>query len=408
MDKNFKMPLIFKLMLLFSIPHLAMIYHFSAHAGTRVLQTDLVYAGKINITPSDGNCAGTPNARGTGLTFNPSGNGGKGSFYITGRTATHCVGEITKPDVGGTATYLQNYTDVTNGTWGQVGDCYNGCIIGGHLVYNNNLYVSIFTYYDASFAQTKSIWRHSMTLSNHAGMVGPVAAGPGNQGMYNQYMDNVPAAFQAMLGGPAVIGGCCFSIISRTSLGPALYAFNPESPGTVIGLVGYPDGHQTLNSWGASGSHPEANPTTKMAGVTFIEGTDSVLFIGTSGKGTYCYGGAECGDPAYPDSKGAHAYPYVHYMWAYDVDDLAQVKSGAKQMWEVFPYAHFELPNLGSVSDEWSVTGITYDSSAKRLYVLKSRDESGSAWPQIHVYNVTSGGTAPPRLSPPKNLRTLG
>lgn len=73
----------------------------------------------------------------------------------------------------------------------------------------------------------------------------------------------------------------------------------------------------------------------------------------------------------YPDNKGAHAYPYVHYMWAYDVDDLAAVKAGTKQMWDVMPYAHWELPSMGAVEDEWSATGIAFDPAANLLYVLK-------------------------------------
>ncbi|WP_200249251.1 hypothetical protein [Thiococcus pfennigii] len=366
----------------------------AAMAGQRIQSTDLTYLGTINIAHNDASCGSSPNARATGLTFNPSGNGGAGSFYISGRRDTHCVAEITKPAVGGTATFIQNYTDPTNGTWSRIGDCYNGCFIGGHLVHKNNLYVTAFVYYDAAYTGTRSLWRHSLTLGNHSGMVGPVAAGPGNQGMYNQYMDNVPTEFQAMLGGPAVIGGCCFSIISRTSLGPALYAFDPEQPGTVTGLVGYPDGHHTLNSWGASGSHPEANPTTKMGGVSFVEGTDTVLFVGTTGKGEYCYGGSECNDPQYPDTKGTHAYPYVHYMWAYDVDDLAAAKSGTKQMWDVLPYAHWELSSLGNAGDEWSALGVAFDPTAKLLYVLKNREGGGSAWPQLHVYGVNVTGTS--------------
>lgn len=374
----------------------------SSFAGQRIQSTDLTYLGTINITHSDGTCPETSYSRGTGLTYNPAGNGGAGSFYISGRMTNHCVAEITKPSVGGTATFIQNYTEPTNGTWSQIADCYNGCFIGGHLLYNNNLYLTAVSYYDAGYNQTKSLWRHNLTLSNHSGMVGPVAAGPGNQGMYNQYMDNVPAAFQAMLGGPAVIGGCCVPITSRTSLGPALYAFDPERPGTVTPLLGYPDGHQTLNPFGASGSHPEANPTTRMAGVSFVEGTDTILFVGTTGKGQYCYGGSECSDPMYSEYKGVHAYPYVHYMWAYDVDDLAAVKAGTKQMWDVLPYAHWELPNIGAVVDEWSATGMAFDPAAKLLYVLKARESNGAIWPQIHVYsvNVTAATTSTPPPAP--------
>lgn len=375
----------------------------AAMAGQRIQSTDLTYLGTISIEHSDGSCAANSYSRATGLTYNPTGNGGAGSFYISGRMFNHCVGEITKPAVGGTAKYIQSYTEPTNGTWSQIAECSNGCYIGGHLIYNNNLYLTAFSYYDAAWTQTKSLWRHNLTLSNHSGMVGPVAAGPGNQGMYNQYMDNVPTEFRAMLGGPAVIGGCCTPITSHTSLGPALYAFDPERPGTVTPLVGYPDGHQTLNPFGASGSHPEANPTTRMAGVSFVEGTDTILFVGTTGKGEYCYGGSECGDGS--DYKGVHAGPYVHYMWAYDVNDLAAVKAGAKQMWDVLPYATWELPNLGEMVDEWSATGMAFDPAAKLLYVLKARESNGGIWPQIHVYSVNvTGATTTTPLAAPTNL----
>jgi hypothetical protein len=333
------------------------------------------------------------------------------------------MGEITKPAVGGTATFLQNYTHVLNGTINTIGDCYNGCYIGGHLLYSGNLYASAFSYYDATFSATKSVWRRSPSLSSLSGFIGPVAAVPGVQGFTSQYMDNVPSAFQSMLGGPAVIGSCCMSIITRTSLGPALSSFDPANLGTATTLVSYPDGHQTLNPFGAPGSHPEANPTTKMGGVTFIEGSDTILFVGNTGKGEYCYGDGTadqslhgtlvpgysdvyyCYDPDGVDIKGTHAYPYVHYMWAYDVDDMAASKAGAIEPWDVLPYATWELTDLGDVNDEWSALGIAFDQAANRLYILKSRDESGQpSAPQLHVYQVSglAADTIPP--APPTGL----
>lgn len=372
-------------------------------AGVRVQSSNLTLLGSIGITHNDLNCPDTPNSRGLGLTYDPTGNGGAGSFFISGRLFNHCIGEITKPAVGGTATFLQNYADPTNGTTGSIAGSGNGAYIGGHLLYNGSFYTTVFTYYDANGDQDKTIYKHNRTLNNNSGMVGPTAVGSGQQGLVNQYMDNVPSAFQSLLGGPAVIGGCCESIISRTSLGPALYAFNPENLASPIPLVGYPDGHQTLNPWGNPGSHPEANGTTKIGGVTFIEGSDTVLFVGTTGKGEQCYG-TGCTDPDNPGVQGVHAYPYVHYMWAYDVDDLAEVKAGTKQMWEVFPYATWELPSLGSVAswDEWSVTGIAFDPAANRLYISKSRDDNGEAWSHMYVYSVSglSGADTTPPAAP--------
>ena len=85
------------------------------------------------------------------------------------------------------------------------------------------------------------------------------------------------------------------------------------------------------------------NLATTMAGVVFPEGTRSVLFFGRQGLGKYCYGEAsDCGDPV-QTSKGGHAYPYAYYVWAYDALDLAAVKSGQRQPWDVKPYAVWEL-----------------------------------------------------------------
>jgi len=377
-----------------------------AHAGSRVLSSSLTYLGTISITHSDGSCAESPNARALGLTYNPSGNGGAGSFYISHRWGSDCMAEITKPAVGGTATFIQSFQSVLGNLSSLDASCANGCYIGGHLLYAGNLYVTGFTYYDADGNQPLSIWTRSPTLSSTAGRTGPVAAvAAGNQGMANAWMDNVPAAHQAALG-QAVIGGCCWSIITRTSLGPALYSFNPSSLGAGTAMVQYPDGHQTLNAWGAAGSHPEANPTTKIGAMTFVDGTDTVLFIGNTGTGEYCYG-TGCTDPDAPGVQGAHAYPYVHYVWAYDVDDLALAKAGTINPWDVQPYAMWELPNLGNVtySDEWSVIGAAFDAVANRLYVLKSRDTGGAAWPQLHVYSVDIGsGTL---LPGPSNFRRI-
>ncbi len=366
-----------------------------AQAGVRVQSSNLTYLGHFKIPDVNGTCSDTPNARALGLTYDPAGNSGTGSFFIAGRQSDDCIAEVNKPAVGGTASFLQPYAHVLNGTKDTIDDCYNGCFIGGNMLYGGSLYVSAFSYYDAEGNQPLAIWKRSRTLSSLTGFTGPSAVVSGQQGFTNAWMQEVPAGLKASLG-EAVVGGACWSIISRTSLGPALYSFNPNSLGTATPLVHYPADHQTLNVWGASGSHPEANPTTKIGDMTFIEGSDTVLFGGVTGKGEYCYG-TGCYDPAAPGIQGAHAYPYVNYLWAYDVDDLVAAKAGSVQPYDVLPYAHWELTDFDT-SDEWSVTGMAFDSSDNRLYVMASRWPDGTAAPAIHVYQVTglTSDTTPP------------
>ena len=60
--------------------------------------------------------------------------------------------------------------------------------------------------------------------------------------------------------------------------------------------------------------------------------------VGTDGE-HYCY------DPTNSD-KGQHAYPYRYQMWAYDLNELAEVRAGRRDPWSVKPYGvwPFELP----------------------------------------------------------------
>ena len=123
--------------------------------------------------------------------------------------------------------------------------------------------------------------------------------------------------------------------------------------------------------------------------MVFPDGTRSVLFFGRRGIGTYCYGvgGAtgECVDPA-NISHGPHAYPYVYYVWAYDVLDLVAVKQGLKQPWQIYPYRSwaFELPfqNL-----DRAIIGAAYDPATRRIYLSQAHGDVDS--PIIHVFSLT-------------------
>jgi hypothetical protein len=166
--------------------------------------------------------------------------------------------------------------------------------------------------------------------------------------------------------------------------------------------VFYNEQHPTLGPW--SGSSERFGGTTEMAGVAIIGGTKTVLFAGRNGTGKFCYGdgtadqGAAdrstsreplCYDPVSAD-KGPHAYPYRLQFWAYDIDDLAAVRSGKKDPWEVEPYAvwPFELPidephkRIGSVA---------FDAARRRLFISQLQgDRDGYDYrPLIHVFRIS-------------------
>lgn len=347
------------------------------HAG------DLVRLGSFKL-PTGIRAGGQANAGfeygGSAMTYNPANN----SLYVGGHAWDNFGGEVSIPAIGGTATLLQPLTDAFEGKARAIGDgTWN---VGGQLVYKGKLHMTAFIYYDASAAQTVSHFSRPLNLSTRGQVAGPVRAGALGAGFYSGYMGSIPAEWQATLGGPALTGNCCLSILSRTSYGPAVFSFDPEHAGTATPLVYYTQDHQTIGTYGATGSHPVFNGTTRITGVVFPQGTSSVLFFGSTGFGNYCYGeGAECGEPG--SSKGEHAPPYRAYVWAYDAYDLAAVKAGKKRPWDVTPYATWALTGLGNVSGEFATGGAAYDPVSGRVY-LSQRFGDGER-PLIHVFTMS-------------------
>jgi hypothetical protein len=129
------------------------------------------------------------------------------------------------------------------------------------------------------------------------------------------------------------------------------------------------------------------NLATEIRGLAFVPGTRSVLFIGRHGIGEYCYGtgGVEgdCYDPV-DSSKGTHAYPYVHQIWAYDANDLLQVKNGERECWDVLPYAIWQLDEMDSEGGA-TVRGAAYDPETGRVFITEDFGEE----PVVHVYTIS-------------------
>lgn len=385
----------------------------AAHAGTRVQAANLNYLGVASIPAPTGSCSTGQNAFGSGMAHDPAGNGGAGSLYIVGQRDRECIAEISIPNVGGTATLLQGWTDNTiGGARNSVdNDCSTGCYLGGLYVNGSELLVNVFGTYDnwPVLSGGGSLFRRSKTLAT-ANPTGPFAIDAADPipGEYrSSYMARVPAAFQGAPYnfGPAVVGGCCYSIQTTNSFGPDLWTLDPADLTTSNPLVYYdinfPE-RQTLGEWASQDFQPEINETTSIHAVTFIEGTDSVLFIGTSGAGAYCYGSgcadAACECTAGNCTQGGHAPPYHYYVWAYDVDDLAAARNGSVSPWSVLPYAFFELPASATHSISWcgddiSINGAWYNPATSRLYLYRHRNLLGTALtPTLAVYEITGLG----------------
>jgi hypothetical protein len=373
----------------------------------RLLQlSDFSYEGAFRL-PSGGANGDDFSFGGMPVAFNPD----SSSLFIGSRRGG--IAEVTIPAPVGSAvvtglpvaTYRQPFADPTEGHLSQIGN--DGVSIDGLLVAGGRLYGTAFIYYDALNTQTVSHYSRSLTLSEPS-FRGMYAVGEkGKTGFVSGYLAAVPPEWQASLGGSAITGQCCIPIVSRTSWGPAAFAWNLASLGKpnplpATPLLYYTGDHPTLGTW--AGSSPAYGGTTSMGGVAIIAGTRTALFVGRNGTGAFCYGNGTgekqlagsrgldgetyCYDPVSSD-KGQHAYPYNYQVWAYDLNDLAAVKAGRKKPWEPKPYGVWPL-DLRIPAAVTQIGGVGYDPIRQRLYISQMQaDQDGYAYrPLIHVFRI--------------------
>ena len=279
------------------------------------------------------------------------------------------------------ASLLQPYADPTEGHLLEI----EGAGLTGLMVFGGRLYGTATIYFDAGNTQRVSHFSRSLRLDQRSFSGWSRVWDPGRTGLVSGWMTAVPSKWQSRLGGPAMTGQCCLPIVSRTSSGPAALSFDPASVGQPVvsatPLLYYPSDHPTLGPW--EGSNPTYGATTLMGGMVAIEETRTVLYFGTNGLGPHCYGNGTadksldgtrgpdgekyCYDPT-TNTKGSHAYPYRYQVWAYDLNDFAAVKAGAKQPWDVVPYAVWPI-TLPTPEPKTVLGGVAYDAVKQTIYV---------------------------------------
>ena len=388
--------------------------------GDLLDQADLVYQGAFRVPAQSPGCSNfevCSFAYGGGpIVFRP----GHESLYMTGHVYNQHTAELAIPTVVNgsslgalsTATFVQTFADLSDGNrenllaGGQPID--NGAVLGGMLVVGDRLLVSSYGYYDASVSAVYThFFANADFTTNGVGFGGlEIVGGPDvpQAGFVAGYMSAIPPEWQGQFGGTAITGLSTIPIISRTSLGPAAFVFDPAEVGVeesalATALVHYPIDNWTLGTYDSVNDY--MNMSTSITGVVFVQGSRSVLFFGRHGE-TACYGegtsnpaldgqpvpggGGEvyCYDPA-DSSKGTHGYPYHHQVWAYDAEELLAVKNGSKAPWDAVPYAiwSFDLPFQ---TESRSLAGAAYDPATQRIF-LSQRFGDGEL-PVVHVFQV--------------------
>jgi len=302
------------------------------------------------------------------------------------------------------ATFLQPFADPTDGHLVDISTV--GVNITGLMVSGSRLYGTASIYYDANNTQRVSHFSRSLQLNQPSFSGWSQVWETGKSGFVSGMMALVPTEWQAKLGGPAVTGQCCIPIVSRTSNGPAAFAFDPAKIGqptvSAAPLLYYTLEHATLGQW--EGSNPTYGATTQIQAMAIIAGTRTLLYFGSNGTGTHCYGDGTsdkslhgkkaadgallCYDPT-TNSKGSHAFPYRSQVWAYDLNDLAAVKAGKKKPWQVVPYGVWPL-TFPTTEPTMRLGGVGYDAQRQTIYVAQlGADPDGySSRPVMHAIRV--------------------
>ncbi len=332
--------LIVGLLVLDNISKYKLSFKFTDAASNGLLYSnDLTYEGAFRLSSGGPNCPGgdscTANYGGGAIVFDPSGDGGTGSIWVSGFSNDWRVAEFKLSNVLSqinpasntlsalpTATKIQGWTDPTVG---HVPDAHNGNTsikVGGIFPYNGNLLINVFGYFGENDAH-KSVFVTSRNLASPSLISGPhLISGSGSVngdcgGSVNCMASwtsgaiiPIPSNYQSVLGGDALTTGCCYSIIGRTSSGPSATSFNLNKIGVstpVVGnrLLGYPSmggyNHPTLGNW--DGSIPGTMQWTgggtgdNAYAMAWPTNTKSILFFGTEGTpANFCYGTAVAGD----------------------------------------------------------------------------------------------------------------
>lgn len=441
------------------------------YAEDKILyQNDFTYIGAFRVPKTD---MGGPTYQGLVyggqvIAFNPANN----SLFITGHDRNQQTAEIAIPEIINsndinklkTATPIQNLFDITEGNRNKITtdgttDITNNAKIGGLMKWGSKLVGSVYGYYDPGFHATRSHFTSDLLLSNTGDFLGMYEVGnkpsPVPQaGLVGGYMTPVPLAWRERLGGKALTGMSCISILSRTSAGPAAFSFDPEqlnanSPAPAIGLLYYDALHQTIGTYQSSGTL--YNNGSYQTGIVFPTGTRSIIYTGRQGLGPACYGPGTniesesgnmasspppnntcmgvvmtdlnhpcCYDPMNLN-KGAHAYPYSMYAWAYDAEDFARVKAGGRivdnptpnlvdsvsptsvetyKPWHIKPYAHWPITLPYKDNSSTLLRGASaYDENSKILYLVQTNADISPSYkdfPIIHAFKINITETLGP------------
>jgi len=301
----------------------------------------------------------------------------------------------------------------------------DGVGLGGFMpLRHNRIMVQGQVYYDANNNQVRSTfitnWPPPPLAADWVSHRTPFRTmqNPKEQGLVAGFACEIPDAWRERLKGDMLSGQGSLPIISRGSAGPCVYSFKADDietldPVPALMLVGYPSGHwMPGHPWDNPAPDEVYNMGSMIQGCAIVG--DSIVFVGSHGYGTPCYGNGTadpslegqpsgdgshwCYDPA-ASAKGNHAYPYRIQCWVYPLQALADVAAGIRAAWDLVPeWFEFVVPFM---RPDATVNGCAFDPSTNRFYLSVYGADQYGYEPGPIVYGYDFVGDVTPPVEPP-------
>jgi hypothetical protein len=369
--------------------------------------SDFAYQGAFRLPADDFGVSSLNYSQGP-LTYNAAGH----TIFIVGHTYQQAIAEFAVPDLGNgdviadlpmAAAPVQAFAPVIDRVAEnpQAMDRIGGlALIAGPS--GDELLVNVYEYYDAPADDTHT----TLVLRDAADLAGAQVDGfYALQGAAHAsgWISPVPAAWQPLLGQAYITGNSSGEpIIGRLSVGPSAFAFNPLD---IVGSASIPGAVTAIRLMDFSLDNPLHTDLANDSGANdlwthlsravygfIVPGTRTYATLGHSGghASGVCY---KCTPSGADQDCGGYCArdvdDYATYYWLWDVADLAAVRNGDMEPWELRPYAYGEFPVPFATHE---LGGGAYDAASGLLYLtLQRADDSQGTYanpPIVAVYGL--------------------
>lgn len=380
--------------------------------------SDLEYAGGFKI-PSGEYGVGSANYAEGIIALGENGD----SIFMVGQANQQAIGEFSIPELVSslniadfkTAGVIQGFSRVLQRPVS--GNTEGLDLIAGMALVNGMLVVNANVFYDAPGTSTKTtlVIKNAKNLSSSevSGYHGYSA-----RAHASGWLSPVPAEWRSLVGGSYITGNSTgIAIVSRLSVGPSAFAFDPLSPNvgsiapstlSVTKLMDF-SLDNPIGIFQSSMSNPNdyiynRDVTNDLWTIIseakygfIVPGTRTYMVIGYSGgmesgvgyKATQDNGNV-CGGPC-----AYKANDYDNYYWLFDMNELLKAKAGQIQYHSLMPYSYGRLSIPYAKNGFNAISGATYDSAKGLLYVSLERGQVLEySWvPTIVAFKINSAST---------------